>query len=445
MTSTRTNGRAIVYGNDGCMVGLRFLFAAAFLALGAPVALAAEGQLMVGTAKIDITPENPTEPVHDPVFARSLVMQVGEESVALIAVDLAIFTSERVIRECKEKYGLDLVLICSSHTHSGPKGRNNPLFEEKCIEVVGEAANNLFPARISGGRRAFPQLAFNRLIIRADGHARESWFADAHYKTENPDRIPFGPTDPEVGVIKIEDIEGNPKAVIVNYAMHSDIMCFNYEISADFPGVTTKKVEEAFDHRVNCLFINGAAGNQESLQISRRRTGPEDPIKGNYAVMDRVGELLAIEAVTLAKQLKATRDKTDLRQRSDALRFTGRFDKEREIDVTLSTVLINDDLAIAACPGELFVQLQLEWKDKAGLASVTPFLFGYTWSAGTWPGYVPDVRSAALGGYGADQSGRLIEIGAGERIIARQLENLYRLNGLMREKPHNPAAHVVQP
>jgi hypothetical protein len=51
------------------------------------------------------------------------------------------------------------------------------------------------------------------------------------------------------------------------------------------------------------------------------------------------------------------------------------------------------------------------------------------------PGYVADVRSAALGGYGADQDPKIIEVGAGEAMVTRQLENYYRLNGLMRKKP----------
>jgi hypothetical protein len=53
---------------------------------------------------------------------------------------------------------------------------------------------------------------------------------------------------------------------------------------------------------------------------------------------------------------------------------------------------------------------------------------------------VADVRSAALGGYGADWGGNLIEIGAGERMMVKQLENYYRLTGLVREQP-GPSEH----
>jgi hypothetical protein len=49
---------------------------------------------------------------------------------------------------------------------------------------------------------------------------------------------------------------------------------------------------------------------------------------------------------------------------------------------------------------------------------------------------VPDIKSAALGGYGSDQSNpRMIEVGSGEAVMNKHLENMYRLTGLMREEP----------
>lgn len=411
-------------------------------------------QLLAGTAKINITP--PTkEPIHDSIYARTLVLESGNLKLALVAVDLAVFTSERIESICREKYGIQKVLLCSSHNHSEPQPdgkrsfqQGNPysgFYEDQIIKAVGESQNHLWAAHIAAGRKTFPQFGFNRLIIREDGHARESWFSDDQYTSENPERIPFGPVDPEVGVIRIDNEHGQPKVILMNYACHADIVCFNYAISADYPGVACRKVEEAFNNQVNCLFIQGAGGNIESLQISSRRKGPDDPFQTDYAPMERTGELLAFQTVKLAKSLSpATASTTPmtgataiapLQILEDSAHFTGRFDKNLDYNVHLSTILINNNIAIAACPGELFVQLGLEWKKKTELAEVTPLFFGYTWSGGNWPGYVADVRSAALGGYGADQGGNLIEVGAGEAIITRQLSNFYRLNGLMRDKP----------
>ena len=410
---------------------------------GFPAAGPAPTGLMAGTAKINITPKT-DEPVHDSIYARSLVLEDKDVRIAFVAVDLAVFTSERLEKICREKFGITRLMLSSSHNHSEPQPggkrsfQGNPytaFYEDQIVKSVQEAMQHLFPARITAGRRSFPQLGFNRLIIRDDGHARESWFSDDHYTCENPERIPFGPVDPEVGVIRIDDQQGEPKAIIMNYACHADIVCFNYAVSADYPGVACRKVEESFGNKVNCLFIQGAGGNIESLQISSRRKGPDDPFQTDYAPMERTGELLAFETVKLARGLPAAPDGQGLRYMVDSMHFTGRFNKKLDYDVHLSTLLIGDNIAIAICPGELFVQLQLDWKRQMALAEVQPFLFGYTWSRGSWPGYVADVRSAALGGYGADQGDNLIEPGAGEAIITRQLADFYRLNGLMRDKP----------
>jgi neutral ceramidase len=403
-----------------------------------------DSSLRAGTAKVNITPAT-DEPIHDSIYARSLVLEGDGVRIAFVAVDLAVFTSPRIEKVCREKYGISQVMLCSSHNHSEPQPQGkrsfqagNPFaafYEDRIIEAVGEAVRTLFPARIAAGRKTFPQLGFNRLIVREDGHARESWFSDNHYTSENPERIPFGPVDPEVGVIRIDDAKGQPRAILMNYACHADIVCFNYAVSADYPGIACRKVEEAFGNQVTCLFVQGAGGNVESLQISSRRKGPDDPFQTDYAPMVRTGELLAFQAIKLAKSLSPSTGGQDIRFMEDSLHFTGRFDTKLDYTVHLSTLLINKDIAIAACPGELFAQLSLDWKKQMELAEVQPFLFGYTWSEGSWPGYVADVRSAALGGYGADQGSTLIEPGAGEAMMTRQLIDFYRLNSLMRDKP----------
>ncbi|HWE36239.1 MAG TPA: hypothetical protein VG406_06675 [Isosphaeraceae bacterium] len=399
------------------------------------VGMGAASELRAGTAKVSITPDDAKMPVHDACYARSLVLDVGGERVAFVAVDLGIYSSERLVAACKERFGISHIVLSSSHTHSGPGRDHAAFFEERILQVVEAAVNDMFPARISAGHRSFPQLGFNRLVVREDGHARESWFGDDHFTSENPERIPFGPVDPEVGVIKVEDETGRPRVIVLNYACHADVVCQNYAISADYPGAATRKVEEAFGDDLNCLFVQGAGGNIESLIISSRRTGPDDPFQTDYGTIERVGGLLAFEAIKLAKSLSpAARKETTIRYMNDSLKFTGRFDKDAAFDVHFSTILINDDIVIATFPGEPFIQLQLDWKKKVDVAH--PFLFGYTWHQGTWPNYVPDIKSAARGGYGADQSNpKMIEVGSGETVINKHLENMYRLTGLMREEP----------
>jgi hypothetical protein len=163
------------------------------------VGMSTAGELRAGTAKVSITPEDGKTPVHDKVYARSLILDVDGERVAFVSVDLGIYISEKLVAVCKERFGISHLVLSSSHTHSGPGRNYAAFFEERLIQVMEAAVNDMFPARISAGHRGFPQLGFNRLVVRDDGHARESWFADGHYTSENPERIPFGPVDPEVG------------------------------------------------------------------------------------------------------------------------------------------------------------------------------------------------------------------------------------------------------
>jgi neutral ceramidase len=122
-----------------------------------------------------------------------------------------------------------------------------------------------------------------------------------------------------------------------------------------------------------------------------------------------------------------------IRWRTDNMAFADRWGKDRSLNVGITTVLIGDDIAIATVPGEPMHRLQTIWKQQADVPNT--LFYGYTvTSTGGWPGYIPDLRSAAYGGYGADASTN-IEVGAGEKIMLRHLMNLYELKGMWLDKP----------
>ncbi|MDR3251870.1 MAG: neutral/alkaline non-lysosomal ceramidase N-terminal domain-containing protein, partial [Tannerella sp.] len=242
-----------------CIIALLCICFAAFFTADAQSA----GRLTAGSAKINITPPQTRYPVHDSLYARSLILDDGENRIAFIAYDSG-GGSDQFIESIKKKYNLKELYLCQSHNHSGASGARE-WTEEKFTALIDQASKNMFEAKISGGHRSFPQLSFNRLIVRDDGHARESWFADDHYRYINRERLSHGPVDNSVGVIRIEDLNGNPRILIMNYACHPDVVWNNFEVSADFVGYATRYTEEAFDNKIHCLFINGAAGNQAPI------------------------------------------------------------------------------------------------------------------------------------------------------------------------------------
>jgi hypothetical protein len=398
-----------------------------------PGAADAAGKLTAGTAKVNITPPNPRYPVHDSLYVRALILEAESARIAFVSLDLGGYTNIPLAEKLKSRFKLNEVYFCPQHTHSA-QAQPGEWLEERITSAMEKASANTFEAVISGGYRYFPQLSFNRLILRDDGRARESWLGDEHYRAVNPERIPHGPVDNAVGIIKLEDTIGKPRVLIMNYACHPDVAWNNFEVSADYVGYATRYTEEAFDGAITCLFVQGGGGNQAPLFKDGGRKSPDDPRPSNYDLIDRMGRLLSIEAVKLAKELYPNpHDEASLKVYADSLFFTGRYDAKLHYNVHFSVISINGRYVIATVPGEPFIKFQTDWKREFQPYGLVPFLFGYTWNGGKWPIYLPDIRSAAYGGYGADHGPDLIEVGAGEKIMLKQLENYYRMMKVFKE------------
>ena len=90
------------------------------------------GEFLAGTAEVDITApigypmggygarKEGAKGIHDPLLARVVLLQTGDVSLALVAVDLVLFFSERILSEAKEKWDIDHVILSCTHTHAGP-------------------------------------------------------------------------------------------------------------------------------------------------------------------------------------------------------------------------------------------------------------------------------------------------------------------------------------
>ena len=419
------------------------------LSLALP-ALAADVPLEAGLARVDVTPSGSmtmygyakrscgaSNGVHDPLFAKGLVLRTGDTRLAIVTLDLGILMSERLRRDVAAKLGIPVLLLAASHTHSGPEflveetGAATPEgapylgeVERKIYGAIEEASKAMFPARLSVGRGSL-QLGYNRLLPREDGRSRALF--------DNLERVPYGPLDPEVVVLRVEDAAtGATKALIVHYACHSVVLGpTNCKYSADWPGAMQAKVEAEMPG-TQCMFVQGGAGDINPLFMGRSGNESED-----FVPVKKMGELLADEVLKTARTMKpGAPNRQPIRCVSQTLTFHNRWDREKSVEAVITTVLIDGQIAIAAVPGEPFHKLQTMWKSQAEVA--VPLFYGYTYSGGTaWPDYIPDLKSAAHGGYGADTATH-IEPGAGERIMLEHLINLYALQGMWLDKPGRP-------
>lgn len=434
------------------------------LALAAVSAQAAETSLSAGVATADITPEpglrmwgystrtHGATGTLDPLMAKAVVLRAGDTSVAIVALDLGRVPEDAVLEKVRQRTkaecGITNLFITASHTHHAPTmesapGDPNPYADkvgETIASIVCQAAGNMVPVRIGIGRGQ-ADFAHNRRHFLPDGRVAMQW--------RNAEREPTDPVDRQYAVVRLDRADGTPLAVLFHYACHPVVMGGdNYQYSADFVGTTCNVVEEAL--KTKCLFLQGACGNINPYmdKTPLKQGGVEETRKMGRAL----GELItkttrdtetsapAHPSIKFAAETIPIRVRWDLHDpsvRATLSRAYGaRFDnylaktiKNNTIPCTLTTVVVDDNLALVGMPGEIFVQFQLQLKDESPIPNT--FLVGYT---NGYHAYFPTIRDAAAGGYGG-KTATYAEVGAGERLTDEALITLYKMNDQLHDVP----------
>jgi hypothetical protein len=395
----------------------------------------------------------------DPLYARVLVLAVGEKRLALVTLDLGRTFDQALLNQLRENVkataGVCCLIVAASHTHSGPNilddypGGRRPAWETNAIgkitAAVSEASQRLVPARIGVGTGQI-EVGYNRRQVQADGKVTMLW--------SDPGRQPSPPVDPTVLVMRIDDISGKPLAVLVNYACHPVVFgSDNLKYSADFVAVMASTVEKAFAGAPLCLFLQGGDGDinpyyattplAQSAVAKRDWTGEQ---LGNEA--GRVARAIqtavpAHPAINFADDVLAFR----LRWQPRAFRqeLLGRYGPKifedhadplaadpppEHLNLHVTTLLLNHEIAVAGMPGEPFVKFQVEW--RARCPAPQAFFLGYT---NGYFDYFPTIEAAAGGGYGAGDSNTYVELGAGERMLRQSLVRIYEMMGKLSDAP----------
>lgn len=411
--------------------------------------------LRAGVAKAEITPSEsmpmygysnracgPSNGVHDPLMAKVLILESALTRMAIVTLDLGSIVSAKLHQRVAEELKIPVLLLAASHTHSGPmflpsaqtptsalgQTPGAPAYREqmenKVFDAIAKASQAMFEARLRTGRGE-ARLGYNRLVKREHGRARAVF--------DNLERVPYGPLDPEFQLLEVHDLSGDARALLVHYAVHSVVLGpSNCKYSADFPGAMQGALEAAIPG-VQAMFVQGGAGDINPLFLGRAKDEEKD-----FAQVDRMGRLLAAEVLKSRNGMRFdTQTSLPISAKSASMRFADRWDKDRTHEIGVSTVLIGREIAIATLPGEAMHKLQTTWKEQADV----PFalFYGYTYAnGGVWAGYVPDLRTAAYGGYGGDSTVTRVEPGAGERIMQQHLIHLFGLRGMWLSQPGAP-------
>lgn len=255
-------------------------------------------QLQAGLARVNITPPLGTylsggnfgrsKGVIDNLYAASLILQNNKTCIVIITADLIGISRtcvENVRRDIEQKLGItgNNILIAASHTHSGPAavflrgwGKIDKKWiaglQKKLVEVTAAAFSNLQDVLVGVGKGKIKSLTVNR-------------------------RNPKGPIDPEIGVLQIEDLQHNPRAILVNFSCHP-VTLHGYKnlISSDFAGYLRRTIQKAKGSKTTVLYANGAMGNINPA-------GFKGAGKGNMALARRMGRELGKKVLEISDSI----------------------------------------------------------------------------------------------------------------------------------------------
>ena len=364
-----------------------------------------QAELKVGFAQADITPPvgalmtgagiPRSLGMDDPLFARTLVAQSGDQTIAIVGIDLVKIRrdlADAAIAEASKRTGIDrdAVMICPSHNHSSPfvpkGGPNNLEYLSTLPGLIADTIEQAFgarqPARMFLGRSLVYEGHHNRRVIsKADGLVLNTWLEKLNDLEQTPQVLGTeGPIDPELWVARFDTPDGRVLGTLVNFtchpSLHDRIRLKTW--SADFPGVIAEQVAEEFGKEVVSVFTQGASGNVNPTVMFTPDWRERAAVFAKAAVNAAKGAspIEGTVAVGYARRDVAApfRDPADQRDgavarlswRKDSFEIAKRqapgMPMSREIPVNAARI---GPLGIATNAGELFVEWGLSIKKRS--------------------------------------------------------------------------------
>jgi neutral ceramidase len=386
------------------------------------------GNLKVGAAKADISPPKEMFPmnagqnyigVHDPLFARAIVLDTGTGKAALVALDaIGIPNPDDLVPAITSELGItrDRLLLTCTHDHNAPRAGGDPrqadaapagkvpsvgnlyyeVVKRGALEAVRQAKAKLQPARVG--------FAAGRAYINTN---RDQKIGDGYHMGY----VPEGPSDKTVAVVSFTNSAGESIAVYSNYPVHAVVM-FRVksrdgmaEVTGDLPGATSAYVEDHFKNAV-ALWTSGAAGDQNPIFMANyNQDAPDvhDEGAAGYAILDVEARRLGEEIVRLTNSIRNTRDRVTIWGKQKYVTCPGQkranppqpgvtgsgFRAPADVkmidgdpvNIPLSLLMIND-IALAGVSGEVFSEIGLHLKrdslfDRTVMVTQTPNGVGY--------------------------------------------------------------------
>ena len=417
--------------------------------------------------------------VHDELHVRAIVLDDAATKLVFATVD-SCMVPRKILDAAKDLIETAInipssnMLMAATHSHTAPC--TTPVFQtdpdpeydafltRRIADAVLNAHNNLAPARIAYGGADLPSEVHNRRWHMKPGSVGVNPFGSPDDTVKmNPSRAsddlikPAGPIDPEIAFIVIEDLDGQPVALLANYSLHYVGGTGAGETSADYFAIFADRIGELLGATDSAAPFVGIMSNGTSGDINNINFREAGVAQAPYEQMtivahkaaDRVFEAYRNLEFKTWMELAAAQREIQLGVRlpsaaevEEAKAIVASVNGSEMIEMreiyARETVLLSDypaevpvllqvlrvgDLAVAAIPCEVFVEIGLDLKTKS------PFAKTFTMElANGYNGYLPTAEQHGYGGYETWRArSSYLEVHAADKITETLFELLHEL------------------
>lgn len=367
------------------------------------------------------------EDVDDELFAKALVVEDKGEIAAFVCIDSCILPVEMhdaVTKRIYEYTGIpaDRVCLSANHTHKGASISDAPeigcyadkIYKDVCFRKTADAVilayKRMKEVTVTFDTVQVPGFAHNRTSVMADGTYR-TWIAD-----ETKEVSKLSGEDNTFTFMTFKS-EGKPIGSLSSFPLHQDSTGHEGFYSGDYASAISTNLKEKYGSNFVSLFLIGTCGdiNHVDHKVENR---PDDYTRYHRLVGKKLAESAVPfienstnyvgEGVSVIKELvtfkKRVPDMDTILSELSTIDLVSEVEgmcrrnytnylatnKTDKVDLYLQCITIGD-VCIHILPGEIFVDIGLEIKEKSPYERCV-----VVENSNSYCGYIP-TKSAFIG------------------------------------------------
>jgi len=263
------------------------------------MATADAAQLRAGVAKVDVT-NTEAGPVNDPLYAKALVLKDDTTTAVIVTVDAVAIgeigpIKDDYLPQVRSQLQEDLsipatnVLVNASHCH----GAVCADVAQRTVQAVKQAWQNMVPVNVGAGVGHEDRIMENRRLRLKNG--READVRHAYSLPPDEAVASVGPVDPEIGILRLDRENGEPLAVVYNFACHPIQGVPSGGTTADLAGFASTAIETSLGDGAIAVFLQGCAGDVNPAAYKNVATPRDAEPLGNLLGLSTIKALNGIE------------------------------------------------------------------------------------------------------------------------------------------------------